>query len=69
MKDAKDEATFIMAGDLNIRDTEVASLSNGRGLPDDVNDVWEILGKRKDVQYTWDCLRNTNKQVSFKISD
>ena len=63
MKGAEDEVTVILGGDLNIRDSEVSSLQGGRGLPSNVYDVWECLGSRKDVQYTWDCMRNTNLQV------
>ena len=58
-----DGTTAILAGDMNIRDTEVASLSNGNGLPPSIKDVWEFLGKRKEAQYTWDTMRNTNLQV------
>ena len=64
IKNTKEDVTVILAGDLNIRDSEVASLRNDHGLPSDVKDVWESLGKRKELQYTWDCLRNTNLQVS-----
>ncbi len=53
-----------MAGDLNARDSEVASINDGQGLPANIFDAWEQLGRRKEVQYTWDCMRNTNLQVS-----
>ena len=49
-----------MDGDLNIRDSEIDQL---KGLPSDMYDLWIKLGKRKEVQYTWDCLRNTNVEV------
>ena len=52
--------TVILAGDLNIRDSEIDQL---KGLPSDMYDLWIKLGKRKEVQYTWDCLRNTNVEV------
>ena len=67
MEGLKDEATVILAGDLNIRDSEVSSLRKGLGLPVNVSDVWELLGKRKEVQYTWDCMRNTNIQVKLVL--
>lgn len=63
MKSIPSDTTVILAGDLNIRDSEVASINEGQGLPGNIEDVWETLGKRKEVQYTWDCLRNTNIQV------
>ena len=59
----KDDTTAILAGDMNIRDSEISSLRNGSGLPANVKDIWELLGKRKEVQYTWDMMRNTNLQV------
>ena len=55
-----DDHTVILAGDLNIRDSEIAQLN---GLPGDMYDLWVKLGKRKEAQYTWDCLRNTNVEV------
>ena len=48
---------------MNARDTEVAKV----GIPDDVEDLWISLGKRKECQYTWDTLRNTNLQMSGKF--
>ena len=67
MVTARKEITVICGGDFNIRDSEVASLRGGQGLPPNIKDVWEELGKRKDVQYTWDCLRNTNLQMPGKF--
>ena len=37
------------------------------GIPAGVVDVWEHTGARKDVKYTWDLTRNTNKQVKNSI--
>ena len=51
----------ILAGDLNLRDAELVASG---GLPDRTVDVWEKCGARKEVQYTWDMMRNTNLQVS-----
>jgi tyrosyl-DNA phosphodiesterase 2 len=62
-----DDTTAILAGDMNIRDKEVASLSNGTGLPPNIKDVWEFLGKRKEAQYSWDTMRNTNLQLPGKF--
>ena len=58
-----DDHTVILAGDLNIRDSEIAQLN---GLPGDMYDLWVKLGKRKEAQYTWDCLRNTNVEVRIE---
>jgi len=59
---ADDTRTVILAGDLNMRDTELSSLG---GLPNDVVDVWSACGARKEAQYTWDMMRNTNLDVNF----
>ena len=53
MVTARDEVTAILAGDLNIRDSEISNLNGNEGLPATIIDVWEHLGRRKDVQYTW----------------
>merc|ERR1719222_1523384 len=52
----------ILAGDLNLRDAELVASG---GLPDRTVDVWEKCGARKEVQYTWDMMRNTNLQANF----
>ena len=50
-------STVIFGGDLNMRDAELASIG---GLPQGVKDVWEEMGSRKEVKYTWDLQRNSN---------
>ncbi|XP_057370776.1 tyrosyl-DNA phosphodiesterase 2-like [Daphnia carinata] len=49
----------VMGGDLNMRDKELANVG---GLPDRTYDVWEACGSRKECQWTWDTMRNTNKE-------
>merc|ERR1712142_855067 len=49
--------TVIFAGDLNMRDKELASIG---GLPSGVVDAWVETGSRREVQYTWDLQRNSN---------
>ena len=56
------ERVSILAGDLNLRDAELVASG---GLPDRTVDVWERCGARKEVQYTWDMMRNTNLQVEI----
>jgi len=56
------ERVSILAGDLNLRDAELVASG---GLPDRTVDVWERCGARKEVQYTWDMMRNTNLQANF----
>ncbi|KAK4289355.1 hypothetical protein Pmani_037668 [Petrolisthes manimaculis] len=54
----------IFAGDLNLRDKELAA----EGLPAGIFDMWEACGRRQECKFTWDTARNTNKQFpgSFK---
>ncbi|CAL1584689.1 unnamed protein product [Knipowitschia caucasica] len=61
MTDAADDVTVLFGGDTNLRDTEVAKV----GLPSDVFDVWERLGKQEHCRYTWDTKTNTNKTVPY----
>ncbi|XP_075389410.1 tyrosyl-DNA phosphodiesterase 2 [Tenrec ecaudatus] len=57
MQEAPESATVIFAGDTNLRDQEVTKCG---GLPDNILDVWEFLGKPKHCQYTWDTQMNSN---------
>lgn len=57
MQEAPAAATVIFAGDTNLRDQEVAKCG---GLPGNISDVWEFLGKPKHCQYTWDTQVNSN---------
>ncbi|XP_076031726.1 tyrosyl-DNA phosphodiesterase 2-like [Oratosquilla oratoria] len=59
----KPDATSILGGDLNLRDKEVTQV----GLPEGVHDMWETCGSRKECKYTWDTLRNTNKEMGGKF--
>jgi tyrosyl-DNA phosphodiesterase 2 len=47
----------IFAGDLNLRDKELDAIG---GLPNPVIDVWEATGRRKELAFTWDMMRNDN---------
>lgn len=55
-------SAVILAGDLNLRDAELAAAG---GLPDRAVDVWEACGARKELEWTWDMQRNTNLQANF----
>ena len=57
-----EERNVIFGGDLNLRDPEVKSV----GIPSSARDVWEQLGSREEVRWTWDLQRNTNKEVEGK---
>lgn len=52
----------VIAGDLNMRDKE---LEESGGLPEGWIDVWEKTGRRAEVRYTWDMLRNDNLDTNF----
>ena len=56
--------TVIFGGDLNMRDKE---LQETGGIPDGAVDLWQHSGSRKECQYTWDMMRNTNVEVGFAI--
>ncbi|XP_037700502.1 tyrosyl-DNA phosphodiesterase 2 [Choloepus didactylus] len=57
MQEAPESATVIFAGDTNLRDQEVTKCG---GLPNNILDVWEFLGKPEHCQYTWDTQMNSN---------
>ncbi|XP_070253400.1 tyrosyl-DNA phosphodiesterase 2 [Myotis yumanensis] len=57
MQEAPESATVVFAGDTNLRDHEVTKCG---GLPGNISDVWEFLGKPKHCQYTWDTQVNSN---------
>uniref|UniRef100_A0A7E4VKJ9 Endo/exonuclease/phosphatase domain-containing protein n=1 Tax=Panagrellus redivivus TaxID=6233 RepID=A0A7E4VKJ9_PANRE len=51
----------LFAGDLNIRDTEVGTLSPA------VKDAWIAAGSDIKTKYTWDCKLNHNKGISPNV--
>jgi tyrosyl-DNA phosphodiesterase 2 len=55
-------AASVLAGDLNMRDAELAAVG---GLPARATDVWEACGARQEARYTWDMQRNDNLQANF----
>ncbi|VDI35521.1 tyrosyl-DNA phosphodiesterase 2 [Mytilus galloprovincialis] len=57
MVSAKSDQTVIFGGDLNLRDKELQEL---KGLPEGVFDMWQVTGSRKEAEFTWDMMRNTN---------
>ncbi|XP_003788387.1 tyrosyl-DNA phosphodiesterase 2 isoform X1 [Otolemur garnettii] len=61
MQEAPESATVIFAGDTNLRDQEVTKYG---GLPNNILDVWEFLGKPKHCQYTWDTQMNSNLGIT-----
>ena len=46
--------------------TEPPELGDG-GLPSNVVDLWEFLGKNIETQYTWDMLINTNLESGKEL--
>ncbi|XP_049740859.1 tyrosyl-DNA phosphodiesterase 2 isoform X1 [Elephas maximus indicus] len=57
MQEAPASDTVIFAGDTNLRDQEVTKCG---GLPNNILDVWEFLGKPEHCRYTWDTQMNSN---------
>uniref|UniRef100_A0A7M5V0M4 Uncharacterized protein n=2 Tax=Clytia hemisphaerica TaxID=252671 RepID=A0A7M5V0M4_9CNID len=48
----------IFAGDMNLRDYEVQNIG---GLPVNITDAWEAMGKNPATEYTFDLKLNDNK--------
>ncbi|NWV79629.1 TYDP2 phosphodiesterase, partial [Dasyornis broadbenti] len=63
MQKESQSTTVIFGGDTNLRDSEVTKLGD---LPDNIKDVWEILGKPQHCRYTWDTQSNTNLNAAYK---
>ncbi|NXK49860.1 TYDP2 phosphodiesterase, partial [Chauna torquata] len=57
MQKESESTTVIFGGDTNLRDSEVTKLG---GLPNNITDIWEFLGKPQHCRYTWDTSSNTN---------
>ena len=58
--DQPETTTVLLAGDLNMRDKELAEVG---GAPVGMEDLWIRTGSRKECQFTWDMTRNTNLEV------
>ncbi|XP_032078560.1 tyrosyl-DNA phosphodiesterase 2 [Thamnophis elegans] len=58
-----ESSSVIFGGDTNLRDKEVAKIG---GLPNNVLDIWEFLGKPEHCKYTWDTTQNSNLNVRYK---
>ncbi|KAJ6664413.1 hypothetical protein lerEdw1_007070 [Lerista edwardsae] len=63
MQEIPESTTVIFGGDTNLRDKEVTQIG---GLPKDIMDIWEFLGKPKHCHYTWDTSQNTNLNIAAK---
>ncbi|XP_007422000.1 tyrosyl-DNA phosphodiesterase 2 [Python bivittatus] len=63
MAEVPESSTVIFGGDTNLRDKEVAKIG---GLPNNILDIWEFLGKPEHCHYTWDTSQNTNLNVRYK---
>ncbi|XP_071545260.1 tyrosyl-DNA phosphodiesterase 2-like isoform X2 [Panulirus ornatus] len=59
MQSSSSNVTTIFAGDLNLRDKEVTE----GVLPSSVFDLWEACGRRQECRWTWDTMRNTNRNM------
>ncbi|XP_069469720.1 tyrosyl-DNA phosphodiesterase 2 isoform X2 [Ambystoma mexicanum] len=62
IKEAPESSTVLFAGDTNLRDQEVAKIG---GLPHDILDIWEFLGKPEHCRYTWDTKTNNNLKAPY----
>ncbi|KAK3576016.1 hypothetical protein CHS0354_014857 [Potamilus streckersoni] len=57
------DRTVIFGGDLNLRDYELSEIG---GLPEDVDDIWEVTGARPETKFTWDVQCNDNLEWSSR---
>ncbi|XP_075069256.1 tyrosyl-DNA phosphodiesterase 2 isoform X2 [Mixophyes fleayi] len=62
MQEIPPSTTVIFGGDTNLRDTEVQKIG---GLPSNILDIWEFLGKPEHCRYTWDTKVNNNLRLPF----
>ncbi|XP_068093086.1 tyrosyl-DNA phosphodiesterase 2 [Hyperolius riggenbachi] len=62
MLEVSPSSTVIFGGDTNLRDEEVKRIG---GLPNNIMDIWEFLGKPKNCQYTWDTKVNNNLKAPY----
>ncbi|XP_043364228.1 tyrosyl-DNA phosphodiesterase 2 isoform X1 [Dermochelys coriacea] len=63
MQEASESTTVVFGGDTNLRDHEVTQVG---GLPNNILDIWEFLGKPGHCRYTWDTNCNSNLDASYK---
>ena len=56
MEREADNRTVLLGGDLNVRDEDISAV----GKPEQLVDLWEWTGSRRDARYTWDTMRNSN---------
>ncbi|XP_075777254.1 tyrosyl-DNA phosphodiesterase 2 [Pelodiscus sinensis] len=63
MQEASESTTVIFGGDTNLRDHEVTEVG---GLPNNILDIWEFLGKPEHCHYTWDTNCNSNLDGRYK---
>ncbi|KAL3891598.1 hypothetical protein ACJMK2_003854 [Sinanodonta woodiana] len=55
------DRTVIFGGDLNLRNYELSQIG---GLPEDVDDIWEVTGAQPETEFTWDVQHNDNLEWS-----
>ncbi|NXH17950.1 TYDP2 phosphodiesterase, partial [Bucco capensis] len=63
MQEESKSTTVIFGGDTNLRDSEVTKLGK---LPNNITDMWEVLGKPQHCRYTWDTHSNSNLDAGYK---
>lgn len=64
VQDFPEDYTVLLAGDMNLRDKELVLAG---GIPPGMEDLWLSCGSRKECQYTWDMVRNCNKEMTGKF--
>ncbi|KAM9308309.1 tyrosyl-DNA phosphodiesterase 2 [Gastrophryne carolinensis] len=62
MSEVPPSTSVIFGGDTNLRDKEVQNIG---GLPNNILDIWEFLGRPEHCRYTWDTKVNNNLKISY----
>ena len=62
------EICWILAGDMNMRDAETASMKKVSSRGNKLSDVWEAAGKPHTSRFTWDSKRNKYHRDCFEFT-
>ena len=62
------ETCWILAGDMNMRGAETASMKKVSSRGSKLSDAWEAAGKPHESRFTWDSKRNKYHQNCFEFT-
>jgi len=61
------EVCWVLAGDMNMRDAETASIKTVSSNGNVLSDAWEVSGKPAESRFTWDSKRNKYHRNCFEF--